>query len=269
MRLCLIYLCFVLFHITNGEITDGRLSILPEYDQNVVTILFTAKRGIENAKSSLYFSVPDDVDTVSEIETLPDNNINFNVVSTKNINGKKWVEISDDLIEFAYMIHSSPFPKPGQREFKYNLSFSQEVTNLNLEIQQPLAAEKFRYKGFDGQESRDSNGQISYSAKLENIPNGSNRFITISYVNPLGLTTRNVLKELMSLSQQKEIRQEPVKKIRRHKLYIWEPLFALGVLILITAIVMMNTTVKSLNCSNCEQKLNSNDKYCPKCGEKI
>ena len=153
--------------------------------------------------------------------------------------------------------------------FEYNLSFSQQVTNLNLEIQKPLAAEKFRYIGFDGQKSSDSNGQTTYFVELDNIPTGSSRLIKISYENPLGITTRDALQELMSISEQKKLPQNPVKQIRRHKLYIWEPLFALGVLSVIIAIVIMNSSVQSLNCSNCEQKLNSNDKYCPKCGEKI
>ena len=269
MRLRLIYLFFILVKITNGEITNGRLSIIPEYDQNLVTILFTAQRGIKDQKSPIYFSVPDDVDSVSKIETLPNNQINFYVIPTKTIDGKTWVEISPDLVEFAYLINSSPFLKPGPREFEYNLSFSQQVTNLNLEIQKPLAAEKFRYIGFDGQKSSDSNGQTTYFVELDNIPTGSSRLIKISYENPLGITTRDALQELMSISEQKKLPQNPVKQIRRHKLYIWEPLFALGVLSVIIAIVIMNSSVQSLNCSNCEQKLNSNDKYCPKCGEKI
>ena len=255
-----------------GGISHGRLSIIPEYDQNMVTILFSAHRSEEDAQSSFLFSVPSDVDSVSQIETLPDGDLNFIRLPALEKDGMKWVEVPQKLIEFAFMINCSPFPIPGPRTFEYNLSFSQTVQNLNLEIQEPLAAEKFVYDGFVGKSSTDAHGQTTHAVELNSISAKSKRFFSFSYLNPRGLTTRSALAELMTLSQQEGRPVQPMKKIKRHKLYIWEPLAALGVVTLITAIIMMvfqNGKNNSLTCTHCGLKLNSGDKFCPGCGEKI
>jgi hypothetical protein len=76
----------------------------------------------------------------------------------------------------------------------------------------------------------------------------------------------------MALTQQQGQPDKPVKKIKRHRLYIWEPLIALGVVTVFTIIVMHyfhHGKTRNFNCSNCGHKLNPYDKFCPGCGKEI
>jgi len=175
------------------------------------------------------------------------------------------------LNEFAFMINSTKFPEPGNRHFEYSLSFSEVIGEFNLEIQEPLPAENFEYSGFQGEKEQDAHGQTTHSIQWQNILENETKLISISYSNSRGLTTRSALAELMTLSQKEDLPKQPINKIKRHKLYIWEPLIALAVVTLFIAIIMMvyqNGKTNSLTCHNCGQKRTRLDNFCSGCGEK-
>ena len=116
--------------------------------------------------------------------------------------------------------------------------------------------------------------QLGIWFQWKNILKNETKLISISYSNFRGLTTRSALAELMTLSQQDAPPDEqPInKKIKRHKLYIWEPLVALLVVTLFIAIIMMvyqNGKTNSLTCHNCGQKRTRLDNFCSGCGEKF
>jgi hypothetical protein len=169
------------------------------------------------------------------------------------------------------MINSTRFTEPGNRHFEYFLSFSEVIGEFNLEIQEPLPAENFEYSGFQGEKAQDAHGQTTHSIQWQNILENETKLISISYSNYRGLTTRSALAELMTLSQKKDLPKQPINKIKRHKLYIWEPLIALAVVTLFIAIIMMvyqNGKTNSLTCHNCGQKRTRLDNFCSGCGEK-
>ena len=257
-----------------GDLSHGRMSIIPEYDQNNVTILFSGHRAENTQKTAFLFTVPLDVDSVSLIKSNSNGEIDFIPIPAQLIKDLKWVEVSPDLNEFAFMINSTKFPKPGNRHFEYYLSFSEMIGEFNFEIQEPLPAENFDYSGFQGEKKEDAHGQTTHSIQWKNILENETKLISISYSNSRGLTTRSALAELMTLSQQDAPPDEqPInKKIKRHKLYIWEPLVALLVVTLFIAIIMMvyqNGKTNSLTCHNCGQKRTRLDNFCSGCGEKF
>lgn len=270
MRIIKFIICLSWVGLLNADLSHGRMSIIPEYDQNMVTILFSGHRADSLNNLPFLFSVPDDVDSVSLIKTKADGNLDFIIVTTEKKKGQKWVSVPETLVEFAFMINSSKFPNPGERQFEYRLSFSEIITHLNLEIQEPIAAENFSYSGFLGESSKDPHGQITHSIQWDLIEMDKINTISFSYLNPRGLTTRSALTELMAISQQKDKPVIKPKKIKRYKLYIWEPLIALGVVSIFIALVLMYSKNQTPNllCSFCGQKINPSDKFCPKCGEK-
>jgi hypothetical protein len=255
-----------------GDLSHGRMSIIPEYDQNNVTILFSGHRLDETQKMPFYFTVPLDVDSVSLIKTNTNGELDFVLIPTRLIKDLKWVEVSPDLNEFAFMINSTKFTEPGNRHFEYSLSFSEVIGEFNLEIQEPLPAENFEYSGFQGEKEQDAHGQTTHSIQWQNILENETKLISISYSNSRGLTTRSALAELMTLSQKEDLpNKQPINKIKRHKLYIWEPLIALAVVTLFIVIIMMvyqNGKTNSLTCHNCGQKRTRLDNFCSGCGEK-
>jgi hypothetical protein len=148
------------------------------------------------------------------------------------------------------------------------------IGEFNFEIQEPLPAENFEYSGFQGEKTQDAHGQTTHSIQWKNILENETKLISISYSNSRGLTTRSALAKLMTLSQKDALpKQQSInKKIKRHKLYIWEPLLALLVVTLFIAIIMMvyqNDKTNSLTCHNCGQKRTRLDNFCSGCGEKI
>lgn len=266
---------FILFILVvvhlRGDLSHGRMSIIPEYDQNNVTILFSGHRLDETQKIPFFFTVPLDVDSVSLINTNTNGELDFVLIPTLLIKDLKWVEVSPNLNEFAFMINSTKFPEPGNRHFEYSLSFSEVIGEFNLEIQEPLPAENFEYSGFQGAKEQDAHGQTTHSIQWQNILENETKLISISYSNSRGLTTRSALAELMTLSKKEDLPKQPINKIKRHKLYIWEPLIALAVVTLFIAIIMMvyqNGKTNSLTCHNCGQKRTRLDNFCSGCGEK-
>ena len=255
-----------------GDLSHGRMSIIPEYDQNNVTILFSGHRADDTKKTAFLFTVPLDVDSVSLIKSNANGELDFVLIPARLIKDLKWVEVAPDLNEFAFMINSTNFPKPGERYFQYELSFSEMIGEFNFEIQEPLPAENFEYSGFNGEKTQDAHGQTSHSIQWKNIVENETKLISISYSNSHGLTTRSALAELMTSLQKEGLPKQPIKKIKRHKIYNWEPLVALLVVTLFIAIIMIvyqNDKTNALTCLNCGQKRTRLDNFCSGCGEKF
>ncbi|MBT3501453.1 MAG: zinc ribbon domain-containing protein [Candidatus Marinimicrobia bacterium] len=255
-----------------GDLKHGRMSIIPEYDQNLVTILFSGHRLDSESTVPFQFTVPDDVDSVSFIQNKSGGELDFIQIPTQLINNQKWVEVSSTLPEFAFMINSTEFNEPGNRHFEYNLIFSEKIIEFNLEIMEPLAAENFTYDGFDGETSKDAHGQTTHLVQWTNISANDAKSISLSYLNARGLSTKSVLAELMGRSQKEMRPTMPVEKVKRHKLYIWEPLIALSVVSVLIIIILLNVKNKNesnMNCSNCGSKIKSSGKFCPNCGGQL
>ena len=79
------------------------MSIIPEYDQNNVTILFSGHRADDTQKTAFLFTVPSDVDSVSLIKSNSDGELDFVLIPARLIEDLKWVEVAPDLNEFAFV----------------------------------------------------------------------------------------------------------------------------------------------------------------------
>ena len=69
---------FVLCKTLIGDMGNGRMSIIPEYDQNHITILFSAVVLDTSIQNEISFSIPNDVDSVAYIKKK-DHSINLTI----------------------------------------------------------------------------------------------------------------------------------------------------------------------------------------------
>jgi len=262
---------FVLCKTLIGDMGNGRMSIIPEYDQNHITILFSAVVLDTSIQNEISFSIPNDVDSVAYIKKKDNGELQFIFQPTYKKDGLNWAQITTENNEFAFMINTKKFSNLVNRSFSYVISFSHPFRDLLLEIQEPLAAEDFSYSGFNGEKNIDENGISTYTTSLVDIAPNDYKLITLSYNNKLEKTTQSILSEL-SLNSEEHLKPESSKKINRHKLYIWEPIIVLGVITLFTMLIMIffeNNSSELYYCSNCLQKMHHKNNFCPKCGEKI
>ena len=216
-----------------------RIAIIPEYDNPWVTTLISGRNFSDPITTKIQLTIPDKPDTVFSINVTKDGNLDFNKEKYFYINGTPSVTTKDNISEFAYMINSEGYTKPGDREFLYNISFSEPIKQLELEIQEPLGGENFSYSGFFGKESEDSEGIISHKTILRDIPANLERKIRLSYQNNSGLNTNQILGEKIiekGQSDNKAIGNK--KKIKRHKLYTWEPILTLIVITIIAYFIV-------------------------------
>ena len=102
-----------------------------------------------------------------------------------------------------------------------------------------ISCKNFSYSGFFGKESEDSEGIISHKTILRDIPANLERKIRLSYQNNSGLNTNQILGEKIiekGKSDNKAIGNK--KKIKRHKLYTWEPILTLIVITIIAYFIV-------------------------------
>ena len=226
-----------------GELNHGRLSIIPEYDRNAVTILISGHK--KDASNSFLLSLPADVDSVSLIQSKAQGELAFislPIITKGSIN---WVETPTDKSDFAIMVLTKPFKSAGHRHFDYDLQFSTTVETIDIEVQEPMGATSFNLSGFDGEKTQDPHGQTTHQALLTQVASGNIIPIRLEYENPQGKTTRDILQEMMSMSQQQQSKPiQPNQKVKRHQLYVWEPLMAVGVLTLLIILVMKINSAK-------------------------
>ena len=118
---------FFIFSLINGEeINNVRMSIVPEYEQNLTTILLSIERINIDKENDFSFTLPNDVDSVFIIDKTNDGKLVFKDISydkTKNeitVLPKK---------EIALMIKTKKYVQASRRYFNYNLSFS---TNIHI-----------------------------------------------------------------------------------------------------------------------------------------
>tara|TARA_S200000501_G_scaffold98676_1_gene92078 strand:- start:97260 stop:98018 length:759 start_codon:yes stop_codon:yes gene_type:complete len=211
-----------------------RIAIIPEYDNPWVTTLISGRNFSDPITNKIQMTIPNKPDTVFSINVSKDGNLEFNDERYFYINGIPTVITKNNISEFAYMINGEGYTEPGDRKFLYQISFSEEIKQLELEIQEPLGGENFSYSGFFGKEDEDSQGIVSHKTILRNVPADLKREISLSYQNNTGLNTNQILGK--KIIDKEKFDNEIItnkKKIIRHKLYTWEPILALIVITII------------------------------------
>ena len=266
----IIFLFLIVFNISKSEENYVRLAVIPEYEQNLVTVLISINKINLDGKKEFGFTLPDDVDSVYFIKKDDNNQISFKPINYRLINDLKWVYILPNQKELAYMIITKRYLNKGRRTFNYQLSFSELIEKLELEIQQPLIGDNFNYQGFSGKVSIEQYGQKFHRKTFSKFPKFEKIDISFNYDNNLGTTTKTEIDNILNTVNKENLNiDENKKKVKRYSLYIWETLIAFfSICIFILIIVMRNNNI--FECVKCGyKKRKSDDLFCSNCGEKI
>ena len=248
-----------------------RVSVIPEYEQNLVTVLMSFDRQSDANINTLSFTLPNNTDSVYIINRGLKNQLDFNSVNYYEKDGYKWVDIPNLEKENAYMIITNKYKLKGKREFIYKLLFSEKIKQIDLELQEPLAAENFKYLGFKGDSSINSKGQISYKTTIFDLLKRQSINLFFEYINNSGNTTKAELnKTLVSTQKNKKNLPNNRQKVSRYNLYTLETLLALLIVtfLIISILLLFYNRDSALKCTKCGHNLKVNDLFCSKCGEK-
>lgn len=260
---------FFIFSFVNGEeINNVRISIVPEYEENLTTILLSLERINIDKKNNFSLTLPNDVDSVYIINKTDDGKLVFEAISYYEIKKEKKINVIHQK-DIALMIKTKKYNKAERRYFNYKLSFSKNISTLNIEIKEPLKIKDFSYSGIDGKLEIDDFGQKSFRQIKENINMGEVENIAFNYINKEGITTITVLDSIINSAK---IEEEVFKQeIKRYKIYVWETLIVLFLISSFVLIIIFNlkNERKIVKCHKCNQKLNFDDLFCSKCGEKL
>ncbi|MFL3009111.1 MAG: zinc ribbon domain-containing protein [Candidatus Neomarinimicrobiota bacterium] len=169
------------------------------------------------------------------------------------------------------MIITNKYKLKGKREFDYKLLFSEKIKQIDLELEEPLAAENFKYLGFEGDTSTNSKGQISYKTTIFDFLKSQSINLSFEYINNSGNTTKVELnKTLVSPQKNKKNLPNNRQKVNRYNLYTLETLLALFIVtfLIISILLLFYNRDSALKCTKCGHNLKVNDLFCSKCGEK-
>lgn len=270
MNKILTIILFMIFFVKSEE-NYVRVSVIPEYEQNLVTVLMSFDRDNNIKVNTLSFTLPNNTDSVYIINRDLKNQLGFNSVNYYEKDGYKWIDIPDVEKEKAYMIITKKYQSKGEREFNYKLLFSEEIKQIDLELQEPLAAENFKYLGFKGDKAINNKGQNSYKKTFFDLPKSQSINLFFEYMNTSGNTTKAEL-DKTSLSSQKNKKNLPEdrQKVSRYKLYNLETLLALFIvsLLIVSILLFLKNKESGLKCKKCGNQMKINDLFCSKCGEK-
>ena len=112
---------FFIFSLIKGEeINNVRMSIVPEYEQNLTTILISIERINIDKENDFSFTLPNDVDSVFIIDKTNDGKLLFNAILYDKTKKEIIVPSKE---EIALMIKTKKYVQSSRRYFNYNLSF--------------------------------------------------------------------------------------------------------------------------------------------------
>ena len=267
----ILIIIFFLINFAKSEEYYVRVSVIPEYEQNLVTVLMSFDRESDDNVNTLSFTLPNNTDSVYIINRGINNQLGFNSVNYYEKDDYKWVDIPNLEKENAYMIITNKYKLKGKREFDYKLLFSEKIKQIDLELQEPLAAENFKYLGFEGDTSTNSKGQISYKTTIFDFLKSQSINLSFEYINNSGNTTKAELnKTLVSTQKNKKNLPNNRQKVNRYNLYTLETLLALFIVtfLIISILLLFYNRDNALKCTKCGYNLKVNDLFCSKCGEK-
>ncbi|MBT3300483.1 MAG: zinc ribbon domain-containing protein [Candidatus Marinimicrobia bacterium] len=257
----------------SGGLEYARVSIVPEYESNNIVIFVSGKTDSTGMEGDLAFLIPDNVDSLMQITFDEKSDVEVHPFPISTIQGKSWVKAGEISGEFAFMLVSEHFHAPGKRDFSYDLEFNQSIKALSIEIQEPPMASQFHSSEENAEIEDDPHGQKIHRVHLHDFMAGTKKSMHISYVNSKGITTRQILEEMMGNPNAQV--QNPAPRMQtapiRHKLYLWQPTAILLVLAVIIGgvFVSQNKTKKNNLCPSCKAEVKDASKFCSKCGTQL
>ena len=267
----ILVILFFLINFLKSEEYYVRVSIIPEYEQNLVTILMSYEKLSAFDSNMLSFTIPNKTDSVYIINRDLKNQLGFNPVRYYNKDGYKWVDISNIEKENAYMIITNKYEIKGEREFNYQLLFSEQIKQIDIELQEPIIAKNFNYTGFKGEKLTNDKGQNSYKKTFFDFPKNQSLDLFFEYINNSGNTTKTELNKISISSEDNKPKfSKNRQKINRYNLYTFETLLALFIItfLIVSIILFLNNRESILKCTKCGYNIKVNDLFCSKCGEK-
>ena len=265
-------LMFLLVNILQSTENYVRISIVPEYEQNLTTVLISVNRSNLDEDKELFFTLPDDVDSVYLINRNKNNQLSFTSIEYIIKNGLKIVTIMPNKKEAAYMILTNRYQTIGKRNFNYRLFFSEKINELELELNEPIMAENFSYTGFLGEKFIEKDKQKSIKKRYLELLKNKIVHISFEYINKKGTTTKAEIDEILRSDNSKDFNFDKNKKIvKRYNLYVWETFFALFLICIFILVILFiqNNSLKIYRCLECGFKVKNSDLFCSKCGEKL
>ena len=271
MNYLLIFFLFIISFV-NSEENYVRISIVPEYEQNLVTVLISVNQ-IDKEKGEFSFSLPNNTDSSYVIKKNDDGGLSFNSINYFIDNNIKWLNIPFYQNESAFMILTNKYQDMYKRTFNYQLSFTKNISQLDIEIQEPLMAKDFLYSGFSGAISIDSHGQKTHRESIFDLAENEIMDISFEYFNDNGTTTKLELNKILKLNNENKKNnnlnfKNDKKKVKRYKLYILETLIALFLIIIFVTIILHRNYYNIIICNKCGYNIKMKDLFCSKCGEK-
>jgi hypothetical protein len=251
----------------------ARIAIVPEYEGNNIVIFISGKTDSTGMDGTLEFAIPQETDSLMQIKFIDENDVDVQPFPYNRKADNNWVNAGEISGEFAFMIISHHFHTPGKRNFTFNMEFNQVIHVLSLEIQEPPMATQFHSSEVEAEIEDDPHGQKIHSVHLHEFEAGTKKSIHISYNNERGMTTKNMLQEMIdNQSDMPPARgQQKKKPVVRHKLYLWQPTVIAVLLAIIIGFIYSQQSATSdwKYCPSCKTQTTKSAKFCSECGDTI
>lgn len=251
----------------------ARVSIVPEYEMNNFVLFISGSTDSLGMDGPLQFTIPAETDSLMQIIFKGENDVDITKYPFEKRNNKGWVQLDAIKGQFAFMAVTSHIHAPGKRDYSYPMEFNQPIHTLTLEIQEPPMATQFHSSEIDAEIENDPHGQKIHRINIHKYVPNTTKTIHVSYVNERGITTKEMLQEMMGnpSSGTQNIEAPFREPIKRHSLYLWQPIvivLSLGFIIGFLFINQKNIN-ESLKCPSCNNPISRDDSFCSHCGEKL
>ena len=263
--------------IAGSKISELNIYIYPEYYYSGIMVEINGKVDLSDENLFMKMLVPAMTDSVFFVSGSPNNQSEVKTLDIKDQNSMKWVHLEFNKSPFRIFVFYNPFNSSISREIEYPLQFSTSLGEFHVFVQEPLISTNFNIN-LESTSNKDQHNIIFHQIHFQELKEMSQEIINLSYDNPSGKTTMQLLQDRLSensIKNEEFTQQKNNKTPKRHRLPLWEPFAILGILSVISGVLFINNNQnekkqKNKNfCSKCGNELNKTDRYCSICGSKI
>lgn len=270
---------FLFLSITNFATGDDfsrfDAAVFPDYYYKGIMVEIQAEP--DSGKSFEAFSLTVPVQVDSAFMVAPPGG-NPKLLPVKDADGGKQIEIPESADPIRIFYFYSANRSENSVSFQYSLSAGITINDAHILIQEPLVAENFSISKSGSEKFEDPHGLTFHRYHIPELYSGELVSYSVSYSNPSGKTTMEVLQNLLSTDQPDMSGHEPVLSenvIQRHTLPSWQPLSVLGAFALAVGFLFQRKRKfeaqqkSDHNCTSCGTQRKSEDNYCAKCGKEL
>tara|TARA_Y100000746_G_scaffold73618_1_gene61733 strand:- start:3444 stop:4286 length:843 start_codon:yes stop_codon:yes gene_type:complete len=272
-----IFSCFFFLSAQSSPFASYDVVIYPEYYFSGVMAEIEAEILEPSLPLNITLQVPSDTDSVFYVSGDSDSP---EVVET-NIykeNGFAYIdkEITDK--KFRIFIFYGLSKNGTRRSGDFNFQVNHSIDDAHIVVQEPLVANNFIFSEQNHEDFKDQHGINFKRIHLRGYIANSAKNITFTYDNPTQDISINVLQKGAQAPQNVSTPQNtgPI----RHKLPLWQPLAALGVVSIVIGGMFyrqVSTESSAPNpaqpkgkfCTECGNKILPKNKFCSNCGAKV